>query len=233
MASTTKTRAVAYLRVSTGKQVEEGVSIEAQEAKVRAYASLYDLELVAIEVDAGLSAKTLDRPGLQSALSSLVNGSAEAILVVKLDRLTRSVKDLGILLETYFSNGRYALMSVSEQIDTRSAAGRLILNVLASVSQWERETTGERTKAAMSYKKSVKEFTGGHSPYGWQVAEDGIHIEPNQAEQEILKSALELKAFGLSLRKIGQRLESAGLLPRSGGQWHAKTIQNLLDAEVA
>lgn len=75
-------------------------------------------------------------------------GKAEAILVVKLARLTRSVKDLGDLVERYFASGKWALLSVSEQIDTRSAAGRLVLNVLASVAQWEREATGERTSAA-------------------------------------------------------------------------------------
>lgn len=229
----TKTRAVAYLRVSTGKQADEGVSLEAQEAKVRAYAALYDLELVAVEVDAGLSAKTLERPALQAALGLLEAGKAEALLVVKLDRLTRSVRDLGDLVDSYFAAGRFALLSVGEQIDTRSAAGRLVLNVLASVAQWERETTCERTKAAMYYKRQNREYTGGRVPYGWSLAADGEHLEPNTAEQEIVQAALELKAAGLSLRKIGERLEAKGLLPRSGGHWHAKTIQDLLNAEVA
>ena len=99
-------------------------------------------ELVGIEVDAGLSAKTLDRPGLQSALSKLDAGEAQALIVLKLDRLTRRVADLDTLIERYFGS-RFTLMSVSEQIDTSSAAGRLVLNVLTSVAQWERETTSE------------------------------------------------------------------------------------------
>src|ERR1700722_6247794 len=96
------TRTIAYLRVSTDKQADRGVSLDAQRAKVEAYASLYDLELVEVIVDAGASAKTLDRPGLSKALGMLKTGQADALLVVKLDRLTRSVRDLCELVERYF-----------------------------------------------------------------------------------------------------------------------------------
>jgi site-specific DNA recombinase len=128
------------------------VSLDAQRAKLKAYAEIYELDLVEVVVDAGQSAKSLDRPGLQRALGMLKAGQAEPLLVVKLDRLTRSVVDLGTLVERYFAPGKVALLSVGEQIDTRSAAGRLVLNVLASVSQWEREAIGERTATAMQYK---------------------------------------------------------------------------------
>ncbi len=136
------TRTIAYLRVSSDKQADRGVSLDAQRAKLKAYAELYELDLVDVVVDAGLSAKSLDRPGLQRALGMLKAGDAEALLVVRLDRLTRSVVDLGTLVERYIAPGKAALLSVGEQIDTRSAAGRLVLNVLASVSQWEREAIG-------------------------------------------------------------------------------------------
>ena len=174
---TTKTKTVAYLRVSSEKQVDLGVSLDAQQQKVTAYASLYDLDLIEVIVDAGESAKTLQRPGLQRALAMLKTGQADALLVVKLDRLTRSVGDLGRLIETYFSPGKAALLSVSEQIDTRSATGRMVLNILASVSQWEREIIGERTSDAMRYKQSQGEYIGGRAPYGLSL----IHIsEPTR-----------------------------------------------------
>ena len=97
------TRCVAYLRVSTAQQAEHGISLDAQRAKVELYCRLYDLQPIEVIVDAGASAKTLDRPGLQKALGALRDGRADALLVVKLDRLTRSVKDLGVLLDEYFS----------------------------------------------------------------------------------------------------------------------------------
>ncbi len=231
------TRTVAYLRVSTAEQAETGISLDAQRAKVQAYAALYALDLVAIEVDAGVSAKgfrggfdaTLrQRPGLARALSQLDRGTADAILVVKLDRLTRSVRDLGTLVERYFAN-RYALMSVSEQIDTRSAAGRqLVLHVLGAVAAWEREATGERTSAAMAHKRSCAEYTGGEPPYGWRVGDDGSTLKRDQGEQATIRAAVALREAGLSLRQIGAALEKRGLLPRSRRSWHAKTIRGLL-----
>jgi site-specific DNA recombinase len=96
-------KAVAYLRCSTEDQATRGVSLEAQRAKVEAYAGLYDLQLVAVVEDAGVSARTLDRPGLQKALAMLARGEAQALIVLKLDRLTRSVRDLGELLEGPFA----------------------------------------------------------------------------------------------------------------------------------
>src|SRR5579872_336770 len=123
--TTTARRLVAYARVSTTKQADEGVSLEAQESKLRAYCLAFGFELVRLEVDAGLSAGTLDRPGLTRALATLEEGEADGILVVALSRLTRSVKDLGHLVERYFASGRWSLVSLGESIDTTTAAGRL------------------------------------------------------------------------------------------------------------
>lgn len=215
--STTRTRAIAYLRVSTEQQAAEGVSLDAQRAKVQAFAALYDLELVAIEVDAGASAATLDRPGLTRALAALRSRKADALLVVKLDRLTRSVRDLGALLDGYFANGKpWALLSVADQIDTRTAAGRMVLHILTSVAQWERETIGERTAAAMAHKASCGEYTGGAVPYGYQLAADGVHLVEHAGEQEVLAAIRELRAAGLSLRAVVAELGKRGMVARSG-----------------
>lgn len=223
------TKTVAYLRVSTDKQADRGVSLDAQRSKVAAYAELYDLEIVEVIVDAGVSAKTLERPGLSRALGMLRTGKAEALLVVKLDRLTRSVRDLGELVETYFGNGKAALLSVGEQIDTRSAAGRLVLNVLASVSQWEREAIGERTAAAMQHKAESGEYTGGEAPYGYRVGEGG-KLEPVEAEQLVLAEARSLRAAGLSLRAVAAKLDGMGFRARSGKAFAAVQIARMVAA---
>jgi len=209
------TRTIAYLRVSTEKQADRGVSLDAQRAKVKAYTELYDLELVEVVVDAGESAKSLRRPGLQRALGMLERCEAEALLIVKLDRLTRSVVDLGSLVERYFAPGKAALLSVGEQIDTRSAAGRLVLNVLASVSQWEREAIAERTATAMQHKARQGEYTGGQAPYGARVAADG-RLEAEPLEQEARAMARRLHAAGRSLRGIAVELERMGIRSRTG-----------------
>ena len=92
-------KVVGYIRVSTSDQADFGVSLAAQREKIEQYAALYDLELVEIIEDAGQSAKSLNRAGLQKALAMLKTGKAEGLLVAKLDRLTRSVKDLGALID--------------------------------------------------------------------------------------------------------------------------------------
>ena len=114
-------KVVGYIRVSTVEQEESGLGIEDQEAKIRAYCDLYGLELVELFTDAA-SGKNLQRVGLESALGRLADGAAEGLIVAKLDRLTRSVRDLGALLEDYFKDS--SLVVVAEQVDTRTASGR-------------------------------------------------------------------------------------------------------------
>jgi site-specific DNA recombinase len=228
---TERTRTVAYLRVSTDKQADHGVSLEAQRAKVHAYAELFDLELVAIEVDAGESAKSLRRPALARALAMLRDGSANALLVVKLDRLTRSVRDLCDLVDDYFRDGKHALLSVGEQVDTRSAAGRMVLNMLTVIGQWEREAIGERTSVAMQHKASRGEFTGGTAaPYGYDLADDGVALVPVEAEQVTIAEARSLRAGGLSLRRIAEMLESRGLRTRNGRRFAAEQVARMVAA---
>ena len=220
------TAAVAYLRVSTEQQATEGVSLEAQRRKVEMYAELYGLDLVAVEVDAGVSAKSLERPALDRARAMLASGEAAALVVVKLDRLTRSVADLGALVEDCNRQG-WALLSVSEQIDTRTAGGRLVLNVLASVSQWERETIGERTRAALAYKRERGEKLGGDLPVGQALAADGKTLVPDPAEARALDLVARLRADGLSIRRIADELNARGV-PARGKRWHPTTVARVL-----
>lgn len=218
-----RTRTIAYVRVSTDKQADAGYSLEAQRAKLEAYAVACDLELVAFESDTA-SASTLDRPGLQRALEALNTFRAEAILVVKLDRLTRSVRDLGELVDSYFRDGQHQLLSVGESIDTRSAAGRMVLTILMSVCAWEREAIGERTSAAMQHMKAAGRFTGGWPPYGWYVGEEGKLIE-HAGEQEMTRVARDMRKAGCSLRSIGVAL---GRNPRNGRPFAPAQIARML-----
>ena len=228
MSSARRTRTIVYARVSTDKQADKGVSLDAQRAKAAAYAELYDLEVVEVIVDAGVSAKTLDRPGLARALNMLRRGSAEALLVVKLDRLTRSVRDLGDLIAGPFAPGKAALLSVGEQVDTRTASGRMVLNIMATISQWERECIGERTATAMQHKAASGEYRGGLAPYGFCVADDGVRLAEVEAEQAVLAVARELRASGLSLRAVARALEARGLRSRVGRAFSAMQIRGMV-----
>jgi DNA invertase Pin-like site-specific DNA recombinase len=228
------TKAVGYIRVSTDKQAEHGVSLEAQHAKLTQYAALYDLALVDILVDAGVSAKTLERPGLQRALGLLRKGQANALLVAKLDRLTRRVKDLGTLVEDYFSSDRITLLSVADSIDTRTAAGRLVLHVLGSVAQWERETIGERTAEALAHKREQGQRTNLHAPYGLRIAEDGKTLVKDEAEQALLGAIRDARSRGLSQRAIVAELERQGFTTRKGTALSLMQVQRIMSqAQIA
>lgn len=225
------TRTIAYLRVSTEQQADTGISLDAQRAKVTAYADLFDLDLVSIEVDAGVSAKSLRRPALQRALAALKSGKADALLVVKLDRLTRSVRDLCDLVDGYFADGKRALLSVGENIDTRSAAGRMVLNMLTVVGQWEREACGERVAAVRAYQQARGEFIGGAAPYGYQVIDGELVVA--EAEQAVIAEAKTLRAAGMALRAVGATLALKGMRARNGKVFQPAQVARLVEDSTA
>jgi site-specific DNA recombinase len=224
------TRVVGYLRVSTGQQAEGGVSLDAQRARLETFAVAMDLDLIEVVDDE--SAKSLQRPGLQRALAMLDAGYAEALLVTKLDRLTRSVRDLGELVERYFAS-QFSLMSVSDSIDTRTAAGRLVLNVLMSGAQWEREACGERTRDALAQVKAQGVKLGGEA-LGWRRLDDvdaderRLVVEVDE-ELAVVERVLALRHDeGLSLRQIAATLHDEGYRAKRGGTWAAETVRKVL-----
>lgn len=228
-------RAVAYIRVSTGKQVDDGLSLEAQRTKIDLYAKLHDLTLVDVIEDAGRSAKSLKRPGLQKCFSLLESGAVDAILVVKLDRLTRSLRDLWHIVDDRLHGKR--LISVYEQVDTQSAAGRLLFSILGAVSQWEREITMERTAAVMQHKKALGEYVGGQPPYGYTVIpakKRGGHVTrpavlvENDAEQEVIRIVDDLHEEEWSLREISDHLNEKEFPTRTGKPWSKQAVHRII-----
>jgi DNA invertase Pin-like site-specific DNA recombinase len=231
-AANASVRVIGYVRVSTDMQAQEGISLEAQRAKLAAYCIAQDLTLVQIVADEGLSAKTLERPGLRRVLALLERGEAQGIIVPKLDRLTRSVKDLGHLCDTYFREGKpWHLLSVSDAIDTRSAGGMLVLNVLMSVAQWEREAIGERTREGLRHLKQQGVTLGG-APYGWRYSEKtDAHgrrlLVECEAEQAGIRRICELYDADVYMREILKKLTAEGIPPR-GRKWHKFSLYRVL-----
>lgn len=205
-------RAIGYVRVSTEKQADRGVSIAAQAEKIRAMAVVQGADVVGVVVDAGTSAKSLRRPGMARVLALVDTRAVDAVIVAKLDRLTRSIVDLAELLRR-FERRDVSLVSVADSLDTRSAAGRLVLNIMVSVSQWEREAIGERTGDAMRHKQAHGERVG-TVPYGYRLSGDGVKLEADDLEQGILLRICELSAAGLTTRQIAAQLRRESELLR-------------------
>ena len=219
-------QAIGYIRVSTERQADQGVSLDAQMAKVKAMATVQGLDLLDVIVDGGESAKSLRRPGIQKILAMIDKGEVKAIIVAKLDRLTRSVKDLCGLLELFEKKG-VSLISVAESLDTATAAGRLVITIMGAVSQWEREAIGERTRDALRHKRA-QGHRAGNIPYGYQLGADGRTLAPESAEQRAIGAAHHLRRDGLPLRSIATRLNDAGLRTRRGGPWRLESVVRIL-----
>ncbi len=221
-------RAIGYVRVSTEKQADFGVSLEAQSEKVRAMAVVQGAELLEIIIDAGESAKSLNRPGMARLMALVDTGAVDAVIIAKLDRLTRSVKDLAELLERFTRRG-VSLVSVAESLDTGTAAGRLVLNIMTAVSQWEREAIGERTRDAMHHKRANGQRVG-TIPFGYRMAPDGLHLEADPEEQSILSRIRELKAAGHATRQIAGELNRLGFTTRRRTAWRFQYVAEALRA---
>jgi DNA invertase Pin-like site-specific DNA recombinase len=221
-------RVIGYIRVSTEEQAGHGVSLDAQRAKLAAYAALYELELTETIADAGASGKHMNRPGLQDALAKLRRGEAAGIVIAKLDRLTRSIGDWQELIDGYFGEkpGKQ-LFSVADSIDTRTAAGRLVLNVLLSVAQWERETIGERTRDALQHKIGKGERCG-KVRFGFDLGENGKTLVPNAREQEAIQRIKDLRSAGKSYRAIAAELNELGIRTKEGKPWVHTSVKGIL-----
>jgi len=227
--ATENRKTVAYVRVSTQDQAAEGVSLAAQEARIGAYCAAMGWPVSEVIRDAGESAKTLQRPGMAAILGDVGAGRVDRVVVLKLDRLTRSTRDLADLLEL-FAKADAALVSVSENLDTGSACGRLVLNVIGSVAQWEREAIAERTATALAHKRQ-RRIVYGTTPFGFTRVGDALVPVPR--EQTALDEAARMDRAGASFREIAARLTELGVMPHRGKVWHAASVRAVLRSKIA
>jgi DNA invertase Pin-like site-specific DNA recombinase len=218
-------KAVGYIRVSTSEQAAEGISLDNQKAKIKAYCGLNDLDLAEIIEDAGKSGKSLNRDGVERLLSMVKKREIGAVVVYKLDRLSRKVIDTLTIIET-LEKAEIAFHSLNEKIDTSTAMGRFFLNITASLAQMERDLISERTRDALQMKIANHERAG-QIPFGWRLAEDGNALIPHEEEQEVIRTVRRLHDRGYSYRAICEALVKAGHRPQ-GKCWHPKTIGSIL-----
>jgi DNA invertase Pin-like site-specific DNA recombinase len=216
-------RALAYLRVSTDEQIS-GVSLDAQQHRIRAYCEAQGYTLCGTYCDAGLSGKSMDRPQLQEALALLREKKADCLVVLKLDRLSRSTRDILDLADRCQKEG-FTLVSLSENLDTSSAAGRFVLSVLGSIAQLEREQTAERTRQALRFLREHRRV--GELRYGFALAEDGKTLVPIEAEQQNIRRIVALRAKGLSYAKIAELLSIICTTKQGKAKWSAKVVRTL------
>jgi len=220
-------RAIGYVRVSTEEQALTGVSLDAQEEKIRAYCVAKEWDLIRVVRDEGYSAKDLNRPGMQEIIEGCRRKEFDVVVILKLDRLTRSVKDLGHLVEDVFQKNDVAFSSLQDNFDTATANGRMVMNILATLAQWERDIISERTRDAMQFMKKDRKLVGA-VPFGYDC--NNGSLSPNPDEVVIVQKMIALRKRGRSYQKIAAHLNAKEIPSKNGGRWHPKTVMGVLKA---
>ncbi|MCY7485777.1 recombinase family protein [Paenibacillus alvei] len=216
-------RTAVYVRVSTDEQAEEGYSIEAQKRRLLAYIESQDWILFDIFVDDGYSAKDLERPEMKRLLQCINDNQVDVVLVYRLDRLTRSASDCDKLLKL-FEEHNVKFQSSTESFETRTAAGRLFIRLIADIAQWERETIAERVRFGMEQKVREGKRPGAKFPYGYD--KEGQQIAE---EIRIIKRLRYMYMFEyLSFKKIAEQLYIEGV-DRRGYAWSADSVKLTLE----
>jgi DNA invertase Pin-like site-specific DNA recombinase len=205
-------RAVGYVRVSTEEQADSGAGLAAQRQVIEREVERREWLLVRLFQDSASGKSLRGRPGLEKALQTLESGEADALVVAKLDRLSRSITDFGALLERAAKKG-WAPVVLDLGVDATTPSGELVANVMASVAQWERRAIGQRTKDALAVKR-----------------QQGVRLgRPSLIPAGVVHTITALRDEGMSLREIAARLNEEGVPTGQGGKrWYASTVRTVL-----
>lgn len=205
-------RAYGYVRVSTEEQSKEGISLAVQEQRIRSYADAKEWELVKIVGDPGYSGKNTKRPGLQEILAHCQSDGLDIVIIYKLDRLSRRVRDLYEIVEDVLVPNNIGLASITESLDTSTPTGRAFFGFTALMAQLERERIGERVSDARMFRDEQGEWTG-RQPHGYTLAYDaeGKRVKGKlttvPAQLQMYKRARELWESGAGVRAVAKRLK--------------------------
>tara|TARA_R110000822_G_scaffold151586_1_gene290721 strand:- start:173 stop:766 length:594 start_codon:yes stop_codon:yes gene_type:complete len=186
-----------------------------------------EYDLIRIYQDSGESGRDLRRRGIRDAMFDLTGEHIDGMVITKLDRLSRSIKDWADLMET-FARFDKSLVAIMDSIDTSTAGGRMVANMFSVIAQWEREIIVERTMAAFTYMRTQDRLCGLKAPYGWEIDPDRpkyIRICP--VEAEICRRVYKLRDAGLSLREISDVLEDYGHTNRLGNKFGKESIRKM------
>lgn len=218
--------AIGYIRVSTREQAQEGISLDAQDAQVRAYCAYRGLELSRVIVDAGVSGSRplARRVGGRQLLAS----TADVIVACKLDRLFRDASDALSTTKAWDRAGTalHLLDLGGSSLDTSTAMGRTFLSIVAVLGESERNQIVERTKSALEHKRAQGEYAGGRIPYGHRLADDGVHLEADDAELAVARAFEAQHQDDRSYAWIARHANSTN----RGRRWTAKSVKNAIRA---
>ena len=226
---TDKKKACVYTRVSTTEQAREGYSIEEQGRMCRAAIESKNWEYVGEYSDPGISGRTMEREGLQKMISAIEAGEVEAVVIYKLDRLSRKQKDTMTLIEDVLLKHDVALVSLNETLDTSTPWGRAMIGILSSFNQMESENIQERTRMGREAKAAQGGYSGGKPPYGYKPVDGKLVINPEEAD--IVRLVFSMRKQGYTLQAIADELNYRGCKSRKGNPFLTSAVQSILARE--
>ena len=221
--------AVGYARVSTLHQSQDGLSLAAQQHRIRAWcdASQYRLDRVYIETMS--AARADNRPQLQSALRHACQLKG-ALVVYSLSRLARSTKD-ALLISEQLDRAGADLVSLSERIDSTSPMGKMVFRLLSAINEFEKDQLSERTRLVMAHLRQHNRRISAKIPLGYDLAPDGVSLLPNPEEQAVIHRIVRWRAQGCSLARIARRLEQGRVPTKNRARWYPVTVHRILDRQ--
>lgn len=203
-------KAALYIRVSTDAQYEEGYSVEAQKLKLEQYCALHDIVNYEFYIDGGWSGSNIDRPEMKRMIEEITAGKVGAVIVYKLDRLSRSQKDTIILLEEVFDPNDCNFISLNENFDTTTPYGKAMIGILSVFAQLERENIKERTRMGMQERvKSGYWMGGGRVPFGYDYDSNKDILVPNEHAEDV-RQIFDLYLQGYSTTQLAKMFDVAG-----------------------
>lgn len=222
-------KACVYTRVSTAEQANEGYSIEEQERMCKAAIVSKGWEYVCTYSDPGITGRTMDRPGLQKMIGAINNKEVNAVVIYKLDRLSRKQRDTMTIIEDIILKNEVALVSLNETLDTSTPWGRAMIGILSSFNQMESENIQMRTAMGRKAKVEKGGYAGGKPPIGYRVADGELVIVPEEAE--IVRLVFKLRKEGATLIGIAEELNRRGYTTKSGNKFLHSAVQTILNNE--
>jgi site-specific DNA recombinase len=220
-------KAAIYVRVSTAEQASEGYSIRAQTDRLKAYCVSQGWDIFEFYVDDGYSAKDTNRPNLKRMIKHIEEGLIDCVLVYRLDRLTRSVRDLYTILET-FDKYDCKFKSATEVYDTTTAMGRMFITIVAALAQWERENTGERIRMGMEQKAREGNWVINQAPYGYEIDKENKTLIVNDQEALIVKRIYDDYLNGKTMKKIAIEFNKSDISTKTGAIWNDFKVKYIL-----
>ena len=227
-------KTIAYIRVSSQRQVDEGNSLASQERRISNLASFkgLDLEPEDFLIEKGVSAgiPLWERPMGRVLRRKLLSGEYKNLIVMKLDRLFRITTDMLFSLDEIEDMGVRLLVADlgGEAIDTSTSTGKFMLTVFGAIAEMERGLISERTQEGMEQLKAQnKRFT--ESIFGWDVDANGMLI-PNWSEQDHIDwMDWQIEVNGMSAAAVARSLNARGITGKRGGQWQGNSITRTIN----